>query len=149
MSTGGEELVAGVKSDAGELNRSRRSQSPEVSVSGHVVSSDCAVEGSGNDEFPVVTEQYSRHGRRVLVECDGAESGRRVPQLYFPVISARHYVLAVWTVRQTIHVRAVTLLLHRVTLALPFPYQQLTQTRTTQRYPVTRVVQGYRIDRLL
>lgn len=60
---------------------------------------------------------------------------------YLSIVSAGSEVQSVRRVRQTGHGATVSLLLQHVRFALPFPNQKLATSFTTERDPVTDVVE--------
>ena len=86
---GSDELAAGVDADAAELDRSRRSEGPEISVPGRVESSDSSVERRRQNDFAVRRVDDATDGGGVLAEGHEAEAGVDAPELELAVLAAR------------------------------------------------------------
>ena len=63
--------------------------------------------------------------------------------LYLSIVATRGDDIAIRRVGQGVHVVVVPLLLEDVRLALPFPHQQLAESRAAERQPLTRGVHGH------
>jgi hypothetical protein len=94
--TGSHKFSAGIRADASELSRSRRSKSSEISVSGCVEGANRSVERRREDDFTVGYVNDAGDGRGVLGEGDKAEAGHDVPQFHLSVLSAGGDSRAVW-----------------------------------------------------
>ena len=84
---------------------------------------------------------HARYRRAVLVEGDEALAIRSVPDLNLAVLAARRHVHSRGRVSHLSHVVEVTLLLEHISLRLPLPDEQLTESLAGERDPVACLVE--------